>query len=232
MALVDEERIARLPEPVQRSLRWCGAIGEPIPTAVIVRQEGRIRSSRDARWLPFKAVEEYSVEPPEFVWNASLKIAGLTLGRARDSLVAGRGSMKVRLLGAFTVVDAAGPEMDQGTLLRWLNETMWFPAVWATDAIGWQPIDGTSALGSITIGDLTVQAEFEFDDVGRFVGFRADRYYADGTEFVLRPWSTPIDSHASFGGLELPASGHGVWALPDGDFEYVQIRATDISYTA
>jgi hypothetical protein len=231
MAMVDDSAIELLPAPVQRSLRRSGIVGTEIPASVVVRQDGQIRTNEDARWLRFKAVQEYSLDPPGFVWKAALKIGGLTVGKATDTLADGHGHVRVKLLGVFDVVDQSGPELDQGTLLRWLNETMWFPAVWATDAIRWQPVDGTSAIGSITIGDLTVQAEFVFDDVGRFVDFRADRYYADGTEFVLRPWSTPIDSHASFGGLELPASGHGVWALPDGDFEYVQIRATDISYT-
>jgi hypothetical protein len=139
--------------------------------------------------------------------------------------------MNVRLLGAFTVVDETGPEMDQGTVLRWLNETMWFPAVWATDTISWEPIDDSAAIGSISVGDLSVQAEFLFDEDGRLVDFRADRYYVDGSHALLTPWSTPLDSYGHFEGLELPLSGRAVWALPDGDLEYIQIRVTDIRYS-
>ena len=231
MALVDEEKIAGLPGPVQRSLRRCGVVGREVPSSVVVRQEGRIRTASDARWLRFEASEEYQLDPPGFVWNAALKIAGLTLGRARDSLSAGRGHMNVRLLGTFTVVDETGPEMDQGALVRWLNESMWFPAVWATDTISWEPIDDTSALGSISVGDLSVHAEFLFDEEGRLFDFRADRFYLDGSEALLTPWSTPVDGYGQFGGLELPSSGRAVWALPDGDLDYIEIRVTDVRYS-
>ena len=138
--------------------------------------------------------------------------------------------MHVKLLGAISVVDADGPEIDQGSLLRWLNETMWFPACWATDVISWQPLDGDSAIGSVTVGDLTVSARFVFAD-GRLVNFHADRYrdLGDG-KAELTPWSTPLDEHGPLGGLDLPIGGRGVWTLPEGDFEYIEIRATGVEY--
>lgn len=231
MTLVDAARIGELPSPVQRSLRRSGIVGSEVPTSVIVRQDGEIRTDTDARWLRFTAVEEYQLDPPGFDWSASLKIAGLTLGRATDSLKDGHGRMHVRLLGLFTVVDATGPEMDQGTLMRWLNETMWFPAVWATDVISWESIDESSATGSVRVGDLAASAEFRFDHDGRLVDFRADRYRDVESGFVMTPWSTPLTEHTRFNGFELPSYGSAVWHLQDGPFEYIRIRVTDVRYT-
>jgi hypothetical protein len=231
MASVTPEMIADLPDPVQRSLRRSGVVDREIPAAVSVRQEGEIRTSADAKWLRFTAVEEYQLDPPGFDWRASLKIAGMTLGRATDSLKDGHGRMRVRLLGLSTVVDATGPEMDQGTLMRWLNETMWFPAVWATDVISWEPIDQSSAIGSACVDDLSVAAEFRFDEDGRLVDFRADRYRDTQPGFEMTAWSTPLTEHARFNGMELPSAGGAVWSLESGDFEYIRIRVTDVRYS-
>jgi hypothetical protein len=231
MPVVLDETVAGLPTPVRRNLLRSGIVGREVPTAVAVQQKGQIRQGPDSRWLSFTAHEEYRLDRPGFVWNAALKMGGLTLGRATDSLAEGHGRMHVRLLGLFNVVDATGPEMDQGALMRWLNETMWFPAVWATDAISWEPIDQTSAIGSVRVGDLRVRAEFRFDHDGRLAGFRADRYRSVESGFEMTLWSTPLTEHARFNGIELPSQGSAVWILEDGDLEYIRIRATDVRYS-
>ena len=228
---VSEELVAQLPAPVQRSLRRSGVVGSLLPERTVVHQSGRIRSSETSKWLRFKSRETYEIARPGFEWRASLKVGPITVGLATDSFRHGEGRMHVKLLGMINVVDAAGPAVDQGSLLRWLNETMWFPAVWVTDLISWESVDNHSAIGSVRVDDLTVQAEFRFDDDGRFVDFHADRHrdLGDG-RFEITPWSTPIRTHARLGGLLLPESGGGVWHLADGDFEYIQIQATSVSY--
>jgi hypothetical protein len=193
-----------------------------------LRQRGEILL-RD-RWLPFTADEVYTLDPPAFEWTAGIKLGGLPIARAKDSLADGRGRMHVRLLNRFTVVDASGPEMDQGSLLRWLNETMWFPHVWATDVITWQPVDDASAVGRVSVGDTAVEAEFRFDDEGRLVDFRGDRHRIDGEVAALTPWRTPITGHGRFAGIEVPNRGTAVWELESGDLEYIRLQITDIQY--
>lgn len=232
MTRIDEQTIASLPEPVQRSLRHSGVVGSDLPKKVTVRQRGRIRTTPESRWLTFRAVEEYGVSEPSFTWHAGLRIAGMTLGRATDSLENGRGRMHVRLLGRFDVVDASGPEMDQGSAMRWLNETMWFPAVWAADQIAWDPVDDHAAIGAVTIGDVTASAEFRFDDDGRLVDFASDRYRGTDDGFVLTPWRTPITGHQVFEGIEMPTSGTAVWDLPEGPFSYIEIQIDGVAYEA
>lgn len=222
--------VAGLPVPVQRGLHRAGVVDREVPGAVRVLQEGQIRTRADGRWLRFNAEEDYTLDPPGFVWNASLLLAGLKVGRATDSLADGRGRMRVKLFGLFTVVDASGKEMDQGSLMRWLNETMWFPAVWATDTFSWEPVNNNTAIGSVAVGDLTASAEFVFDDDGRLVDFRTDRFRSVGSGFEMTPWSTPLVEHRDFHGFELPSAGSAIWNL-DHAFEYIRIRVTDVSYS-
>ncbi len=229
MRAVSELAIAELPSPVRRSLERSGAIGKVVPEKVELRQRGEILLGD--RWFPFTAEQEYRLEPPAFHWSGRVRGAGLPLARAEDSLdKRGRGRMHVRLVGLFPVVDASGPEMDQGSLMRWLNESMWFPQVWATEVISWTPVDETSANGSVTAGGLTVEAEFRFDTEGRLVDFRADRYRSVGSGFELRPWGTPITAHRRFDGVEIPSAGSGIWYLDDGELEYIRLEITDLGY--
>ena len=65
--------------------------------------------------------------------------------------------MLVWPMGLFAGVDQTGPEMDQGVLVGWLNKTIWFPAILATDVMSWDSIDDKSAIGSVGVGDLPVK---------------------------------------------------------------------------
>lgn len=230
MAAVTRESVADLPPPIRRSLQSSGVLGTEVPNTVTVRQRGRLRMSPTGGWQRFTASEEYTLDPPGFVWRSTLRMGGLPLARATDSLVRGNGRMQVRLLGLVTVVDEQGPEMDQGSILRWLNETMWFPAVWATPSIMWAAIDDSSAVGSITVGDASASAEFRFDEAGRLVDFVADRYRTVGDQAEMTRWSTPLRQHRRLAGLVLPAEGSAVWHLPTGDFEYIRIDVEDVQY--
>ena len=230
LRLITSEDLERLPVPVARALTFAGVVGKPIPTAVRLTQTGQIRAAEDQPWRKFTAVETYDVNQPAFVWSAKLKAGGVPLVSAVDTLSHGRGRMHVRLGGFINLVDATGPEMDQGTLMRWLNETMWFPQAWATDLISWKAIDDTSAIGSLTDHETTVEAEFRFDADGRLIDFRADRYREVDGEFVMTPWSTPLTHHARFDGLTLPSAGSGLWHLPDHDLEYIRITIQGITH--
>jgi len=106
---------------------------------------------------------------------------------------------------------------------------MWFPQVWATDAVSWQSIDDTTAIGGVAVGDLAVEAEFRFDTEGRLIDFRADRYRVD-EEPTLTPWRTPITDHATFSGVEVPTRGCAIWKLETGELEYIRLHITDLQF--
>lgn len=53
--VVTEEDVAPLPSPVQRYLRFVGAVGQPRPLGFRARMKGRIRSSERTDWMSFEA---------------------------------------------------------------------------------------------------------------------------------------------------------------------------------
>ncbi len=149
-ATVSCEMIAPLPEPVRRYLEFSGVAGKPLVRSVTVKQTGRIRQSPEKPWMPFRAIETYSLDPPGFIWQAKAYRGRFPILTVRDSYVEGRGGMRVRLAGIFPIVNASGPELDHSSAVRFLNEMIWFPSGYLRPYITWTAIDDTSAEVSLT----------------------------------------------------------------------------------
>lgn len=229
--LVTAEMLQRLPPPVQRYLTYSGVIGRPIVRSARLEMTGRIRPAEQQPWMELEADEFYTVSPPAFTWHATTKMAGLPLVRVRDSYIEGEGGLQVSLLGLFTMEDARGADVNQASLMRYLNEIMWFPTAFLGDDVTWKAIDDHSARVTLTDRAETVSALLTFDEEGRLTNFAGERYYNAGTDqSVLLPWSTPITAYGEFDGLRLPRSGRGVWHQDSGEFTYVELEVTAIQY--
>lgn len=222
-----DEHLEGLPEPVRRFLTYAGLPGTTVPARFRITQKGRLRRDPNARWWPVTALQTYCLEPPGFVWEGTARIAPFIHLRGTDTLSHGRGRMIFKLFGLFTPIDAAGPEIDQATVMRYLNETMWFPWAMLTCPITWEAVDDTHAKATITVRNVTESASYTFDDEGRLLDFTALRYMSVGHEFRLRPWSTPVGDYGTLGGLRVPVTGSAVWHLDDGDFTAIELRVSD-----
>ncbi len=83
--LVTADMLQILPEPVQRYPAFAGVLGQPWVDSARVKQAGKFRRSPDQPWMPVTAEQTFTTDLPEFVWKASLKVAGLPMMSARDS---------------------------------------------------------------------------------------------------------------------------------------------------
>jgi hypothetical protein len=233
---IDERRfitadmLERVPEPVRRYLKYSGVVDQPWIDQVRLKQEGTFRLGADRPWMPVKAEEIYTTNPPSLVWNARFKVAGLPLLRAKDRYEAGHGHMFGKLAGLFTVFDARGEELDQATMIRYLNEIMWFPTAFLADYISWKAEDDHSAQVTFSDGGKSVSAQMFFDAAGRLTNFKAMRYREIDGAFSLDPWSTPILEYGERAGLKLPVRGQAVWNLPSGDLTYADLTITEVAY--
>jgi len=229
--VVTPEMLEGLPQPVQRYLHYSGVVGKPLVSTVRLKQQGRIRQDESSPWMPLKAEEYYTVSPPTFVWQAGARVAGIPLMRIRDSYVAGTGRMFITAGGLFTVGDMQGAEMDQGSMMRYLNEMMWFPSAFLSDYITWEAIDDNSARVLMTGHGRQISAVITFDDRGRLTNFTGERYRdnGDGTSDLVL-WSTPVTAYGEFGGISIPVQGRGVWHLESGDLTYIELDILEVEY--
>ncbi len=229
--LVTEAMLADLPEPAQRYLRYSGVVGRPMVDSVRVRQACRMRPAPHGISFPLVAEQWYAVEPPGFIWDATVPIAGIPVVRGRDGYLDGRGRMTIKVGSLLPVVDAAGPEMDQASLLRHLSEMPWFPGAFLRERVTWETIDDATVRVSIVDGDLRATGTLTIDPEGRLVEFRSERYAMVGDTFELRPWSAPTYAYGEFEGLRLPVRGGAVWTLRDETtFPYIDVELTDVAF--
>lgn len=228
--LITEDDLAALPTPVQRYLRYTGVIGKPRIETVRLQYTGEFRMAANKPWMPMKATQIYTTNPPGFQWTASFKMGGFPLMYGKDTYKNGQGHMFGKLIGLFTIFDVTGEEMIQGSMLRYLQEMIWFPSAFLNDYIRWQAVDDHCAEVTFTDSDHSVTARLIFDDAGRLITFIAQRYREDKGRYLLDTWSTPMTEYGRLAGLNLPVVGCGVWQLAGGDLAYIKLHLNEVVY--
>lgn len=229
--VITEADIAGLPEPVQRWLRYSKVIGKERVHAVRLKQEGTIRTAEGQPWMPFTAEQYYTADSPGFVWKANVRFASFIPMSGQDMYSAGKGHMLIKLLNLVSVADATGKEMDQGAMVRYLSEIIWFPSAAVSDFIKWEPIDASSAKATMSYQGMTVSGIFHFDEKGALTDFTADRYRdAGGGKFELGKWEAPATAYGEFNGVRIPVTGEAKWLLLSGDLPYIRLTVTEVQY--
>ncbi|MCA9558694.1 MAG: hypothetical protein KC583_09030, partial [Myxococcales bacterium] len=168
----------------------------------------------DAAWLPFRAEQTFVAPTPGFVWVVEVRgPAGLPL-RGVDRYLDGRGGMRIEVAGLFPIVDAAGPTIDQGTLVRFLAETIWFPSAALEPYLRWEAVDDHAVRARVAYGGVEAAGVFHVDDAGDPVRFEARRYRDD----VLTDWIVENDpaSFATLDGVRVPTRSTITWRDADG----------------
>jgi hypothetical protein len=228
--LLTADSLAELPPPVRRFLERSNALGSPPAVAVRLKQTGTMMSKPDGGWTPFSAEQYFSVEHPAFIWKARMAMAPLVDVVARDRYSEGRGNMLIKALSLVTIADARGPEMDQGTLLRYLAETAWFPSAALSPYIRWEPIDSTSAKATMTFGAVSASGTFTFDAEGDVTRFEAKRYGEFGGKYSLETWSIAMKGYRSFQGIRIPNVSEVTWKLAGGDWTWLKLEITELEF--
>lgn len=226
---VTEADLDDMPAPVQRWLRAAGVVGTTIPSVVRLTQEGEFRLGADKPWMPYHATQHYTIDPPGFLWDVSMRMYSVIDVTGRDRYAAGTGDIEMRIASLIPVASAAGGDLNSGALMRYLNEMMWFPAALVLPNITWEAIDDASARATLTDAGQSVSAVFHFDEQDRLVNMTAGRW--NDSEQLVLPWSTPLSDWGEFEGISIPVAGTGVWKTGADAYEYIRLRVTNVTYS-
>ena len=214
-----------LPEPVARYLRWA----LPAPGAirlVHLQQTGTLRTDvRSDSWMRFTAEHHVAPHAVGFAWNARVRVAPLLHVRVRDAYIDGKGSGRVALLSAFPVGGAEDtPEMNSGSLHRFLAEAVWYPtALLPSERLRWTAIDATRSLATLTDRGTSVSLEFRFSETGEVAGiYTPARWGSFDGGYEQRPWEGHFHNYAQRGGMFVPSEGDVGWYV-DGTWRAVWI---------
>lgn len=199
-----------------------------VPSRVILTQQGTMQSKPSGAWMKFNANQYYTIDPPGFIWDAQINTGPITIG-GRDKFEDGKGNMRIKPLYLYTLADTSGPEMDQGTMLRFMGEIIWFPEVATMDYFQWEAIDDNSASLTMTYKGNAAKGVFTFDDNGLVKSFSAERFGTFDGKLRKEMWEVRITEHNLVDGHFIGNKCEVTWKLKEGDFTWMKLEVTDIA---
>lgn len=233
-SVLTEKDLRHLPPPLQNYLRYAGVNGRARVQNVRLVFEGEMRLGQNPKWTKVN-VEQYDFfDQPTRLFLIKVSILGLPVWGV-DSYIAGRGGMLIKVAGLFTVVDAKGPEMDQGELVTLFNDIcLLAPAVLTNRCFQWEAEDALTVKGVFSHGNQKVSARLFFNEQGQLINFVTDdRFYSPtGKSYQPVRWSTPVNpsDYREFDGVKVPSYAEAIWHFETGDFCYAKYRLKEIEY--
>lgn len=217
------KQVEGLPMPVQRYFRHVLKEGHQYTVSARIRHTGWFKTGVDKDWITITGEQYYTVDKPGFIWKGET-----SMFTARDMFINDKGSLKVQLFSMLTVVDAEGPAYDQGELLRWLGECVWFPtALLPGEYISWSAVNSSTAMLNMSYRDLSIYYKVSFNERNEISRIETKRYM-DGNR--LETWiGTPSD-YREINGVVIPFKIEGGWELDSGYFAYARFILDRIDY--
>lgn len=229
-APVTPEMLAQLPPCVQNWLTQSGVVGKPPAQTVHLKQKGLMRTKPGGPWMPGEAEQYFSTAQPGFIWTIRLTMPpGLPVA-GRDKYAGGKGNMLIKAFSLLPIVDGTGDKIDQGTMLRYLGEMVWFPSAALSPYIQWAEVDAHSARATMEYQGVKASGVFTFDEQGRFLYMNAERYMGSGDAATLEKWHIPAAEWRVMDGVQMPVKGEVVWKLKEGDFSYYKWEITGVAF--
>jgi hypothetical protein len=232
-SVLTDAELLHLPIAVQRYIRLSGAVGQPHIRNVHARMRGRIRSGPDAPWMPFTGEQYNFFDTPARLFYMDATRSGFPL-QVFHRYVGPAATMTVRAASLVTVVNAAGPEMDESETVTMLNDMCWIAAgTLISKQITWEEIDSLQVRATFTNAGHTVHATLRFNTDGELIDFVSDDRSAaspDGKSFTHQRWSTPLRDYSAFGSRRISARGEGRWHPAAGSFAYIELELTHVEY--
>lgn len=207
-----------LPAPVARYFEFATTPGQPRIRSARVRWAGELQVPGGRGWAPFRAVQHFSVQPPGFVWDATIRVAPMLTVRALDRYVAGRADSDARVAALVSLGGARStPQTSAATLMRHLAERVWLPtALLPADGVTWTELDERSARASLTDRGTSVSVDFQFGPSGEITGFSGQRHRELDGQSVLTPWRGRMHDYVRAAGVMVPMAAEVEWVLPEG----------------
>lgn len=142
----------------------------------------------------------------------------------------GDGILRARLLGIVPVASVGpSPEMDEGELVRYLAEAVWFPtALLPTQSVEWEAIDDHSARAILEHRNRVASLRFHFNDQNEVERVTTERYRQEDDAYA--PWTGYFREYEERQGMQIPTDAEVEWNLPDDDLSYWRASIEKIDY--
>lgn len=228
---IGEKDILNLPDPVQKWLRHCGAVGKPFIHGGKVSQTAEMQMKPEQEnWLPATAIQYTTIDHPGFIWSVDVKMNGLLNFQGRDKYDEGKGEMLIKLNSLINIVNERGEKLDEGTLQRFLGEMVWFPSLALSPYVKWEPIDGNTARAVMNYQGASGAGTFHFNSGGDVIRFSALRYKGNEADAKRQAWAVNVLDYKTFEGIRVPSKIISTWKLDDKDWTWLKMEVRDIQF--
>ncbi len=220
-----------LPPIVQKWLKNSGSDQKPRTTSIRLKQKGEMRTKPDGPWMPFTAQQYFNSVDPSFIWITKVDVMPLIYMDGRDKLNNGKGSMLIKLLALFKVVEEEDNEkINSGSLQRYLAEICWFPSAAMEGYCSWEAVGANSAKATVKLAEMTVSGIFSFSADGEFISFETQRFFGGSIDAQRETWFIEAKEYKLFEGIKIPNKCSVTWKLESGDFNWFNLEIINLEY--
>jgi len=217
------DQLEGLPAPVQRYFKHVIPEGQPYVESVRLKHNGRFKSGVDKDWTSIKGEQYFTSAKPGFLW-----VGKTSLFTARDMYIQDKGRLVVKLFSLIKVVDEKGSHVDQGELLRWLGESVWFPTnLLPRENLEWSPISDTSARVTFSHNGIFVYLDLFFNEKNEITRVETERYMEKGR---LEKWFGELSDYREINGMRVPMHIKASWDLKEKTHTYADFQIKTIEF--
>ena len=226
--LLTDADIALLPIPVQKYIRYTGAVNKPKVKNMKIAFDGEMRD-KGKDFFKFNSVQYNFFDEPARLFFMKAKMYGTPVP-GYHCYQNERATMQIKLLGLFNVVNIKGTEMNKAETVTVFNDMcLMAPATMIDKRIEWTPLDSLSAKATFTNGVNKITAILYFNEQGQLINFISDDRYVIGDMKQYR-FSTPVKEYTQMNGRNIWKYGETIWHYPDGKFVYGKFTLKNIEY--
>jgi hypothetical protein len=230
--ILTEERIKAMPLPVQKYLRYSGAVGEPVVNNVRVNIKGQIRAAEDKPWMQLTSDQHNFQDSGWRLFFLKARMMGLPVA-GYHAFKNGTAFMDIRLLSLIKVQYHDGERMDVSETVTFFNDMCCMaPGSLADDRIEWLETEGNVVKAAFTNNGIRITAWLHFNDEGQLVNFISNDRWAleDGGKMSQVPWETPLSDYQEINGHRLATRADLIYKYPAGDICYGEFNIRSVRY--
>lgn len=221
--LFNYEQLSGLPKPAQRYFKHVLKEGQPCISYVRLKHNGQFKTAQNKDWVDIEGEQYFTIEKPGLLWKGKT-----SMFTARDMYIADKGRLVVSFFSLVNIVDAKGEKYNQGELLRWVGESVWFPTnLLPSERLQWTPIDSLTSKLTFKHSGLSVFYIVTFNEIGEITQIETKRYMGGGS---LETWIGKFTDYKDMNGIIIPTTIEGVWKLKNGDYSYAKFNVKNIEY--
>jgi hypothetical protein len=232
-AILSEETISALPEPVQKYIRYTGALEKPAVESFKITMAGKIRSAEDTPWMEFTTEQYNFMDRTWRLFFMEAKMKGLPVA-GYHAFKNGTAYMDIRLLSLIKVEYHDGEQMDVAETVTFFNDMCCMaPGSLTDNRIEWLETEGNVVRAAFTNNGIRISAWLHFNEEGQLVNFVSEDRWAlekNGKMSQVR-WETPLYDYREINGYRLASRADLIYNYPEGDFCYGKFEINNIDYS-